>query len=146
MNRSGLRMLPPDRRDFVNHAGKADFQRLLDDCLADSLHIWRAHGGIIPFGAAILVDGRIAQFGGPAFLPDNSIGIIEAVIRHFRKIRSSLIAVVRITEVYVRTKDGRITALRADLEHRLGPPLVAYYPLPNSDRWWVEAGESRILI
>ena len=137
-------MLTPDRRVLIQHSGRADFQRLLDDCLVDSLQVWSTHGGIIPYGAAILMDGRIAQFGGPAAVPKNSIGIIESVIRHFRYLRPSLMAAVRISEVYVRTEAGRITALRADLEHRLGPALVAYYPLPNSDRWWVETGEPRI--
>ena len=137
-------MLIRNQKELMQHVGSAEFQRLLDDCLADSLRVWYVHGGIIPFGAAILLDGRIAQLGGPAVLPDKSIGIIEHVIRHFRRIRSSIIAVVRITEVYVRTESGRITAIRADLEHYSGPPLIAYYPLPDSERWWVEPGETRI--
>ena len=136
-------MLDSSTRDLLQqHPYKEDYQLLLNEAIQATTDTWQRYDGIIPFAVVLLMNGEVAFIGGPAQIPNGSIGIVEWIIRQLQQDRSSYRAIVLIQLTRVQKQD----IIQAELEHHNGPALRAFYPLPNSDHWWVEQYHRRVWI
>ncbi len=113
-------------RDTTSPEVQADLDGLLSAVLPLAEQTLATHGKLLPFGAVVEADGRVAMLAADPALGDRPLppAVLEAVYAAVLADAGSRRAVAVVADVWTMKGD----AVRVELEHCEGPALVVLLP------------------